>query len=654
VTAVTTGGAHRRHRAAVRARALDHPDALRRVRRGGYLALAVQLAAFMIWSQILWRRFALTIDFAEYENAWFLIAHGHLDPMNSVGAGAFWQNHSEFIMWPLAGLYWVWPHQVTLLWIQDAGVVLAEAAAFSWLCEIAGDRLPAADAVRLSVAGLLLLLLNPWTWWSVSFDFHTQSLYVPLLVLLARDVMNGRARAWAWIGPLLACGDVADTYLAGIGITTMLIAGGRRLRGAILVGVGVAAAGLITLIHGNLGSAGALQSYSYLAGSGSESLSAPSLAKAIAIHPLNALRALWDKRTDIWASIAPSGAIGLGFVWILPVALIILLEDNLDPSLIYARPSFQSLAIYILVPVGTVWLLVRLVRKHRKTGMAAICLVVIQAVCWMAVWGSQVSSTWLRVSAPAAAALARVSARIPATATVVSSEGVVGRFAGRQHIGAATPASSVRIRGLTWFVVAPRAGVEVQSVAGALGFIGELAGRLHAQLEMHADDVWAFRLRAPASGLKVSVPATAARLPAWASPGIAGRAALTGPVPTWHLTATGARGYVADGLEWLEPTGAYRASVRLSSSGPVNVEVWDNTGNVLLARRAVPAATAARTVSFPVTAVTAYRPARYFGWGPFRADFIPPPPGQRLEVRVWSPGHEAVSVYTASLVRTGT
>ncbi len=164
-------------------------------------------------------------------------------------------------MWPLAGLYWVWPHQVTLLWIQDAGVVLAEAAAFTWLCEIAGSRLPAGDAARLSVAGLLLLLLNPWIWWSVSFDFHTESLYVPLLVLLGRDLKNGRSRAWAWVGLLVACGDVADTYLAGLGITMMLIARGRRLQGAALVAAGVAATGLITLVHGNLGSSGAIQSY---------------------------------------------------------------------------------------------------------------------------------------------------------------------------------------------------------------------------------------------------------------------------------------------------------------------------------------------------------------------------------------------------------
>src|SRR3954470_21511865 len=53
------------------------------------------------------------------------------------------------------------------------------------------------------------------------------------------------------------------------------------------------------------------------------------------------------------------------------------------------------------------------------------------------------------------------------------------------------------------------------------------------------------------------------------------------PVPA------GAEGYVADQLEWRAPTGRYVADVTLATSGPVNVEVWNDTGNpaVLLSRR---------------------------------------------------------------------
>jgi Predicted membrane protein (DUF2079) len=652
MTAVTAGS-HRKPRTAP-ARAISRPaGAPLRIRRLGYLVLGLQVAGFLAWSAILYSRYALTIDFAEYQQAWYLIAHGVMDPANSVGAGAFWQNHSEFIMWPLALLYWVWPHQVTLLWIQDLAVAAAEFAAFSWLCEIARRHLPDRDAVVLSAAGLVLLAANPWIWWSVSFDFHTEALAIAFTVLLARDLANNRRRAWLWLLPLLACGDVADTYLVGLGLAVMLAARGARLRGAILLGIGLAATGFITLVHGNLGSVGALHSYSYLAGAGATaSLSTPALAAGIASHPLGVLRELWSRRADVWASIAPSGALGIGFVWVLPVTLVVLLENELGAGLLFAMPSFQSLALYILVPVGTIWALAHLARRHRRTALALTSLLVAQAIGWAVIWAPQTPGRWLKVSPAAAATLAAVNARIPASATVVASEGVVGRYSSRTHLGALEP-PSVTIHGPTWFVVAPQVGIEVQSLASSMALIAELAGPLHATVITHRNGVWAFRWVPPHGTSTLAVPAVPVSLPVWASPGAAGRAVMTGPEQAWHVTASGQRGYVSDGLEWLKQTGNYLASVDLSSTGPVNVEVWNDTGDVLLSRRSVPAAARTTTVQIPVAATTAYQPGQYAGWGPFRADFLPPPPGQRLEIRVWSPGGETVHVYRASLTAAG-
>jgi hypothetical protein len=74
---------------------------------------------------------------------------------------------------------------------------------------------------------------------------------------------------------------------------------------------------------------------------------------------------------------------------------------------------------------------------------------------------------------------------------------------------------------------------------------------------------------------------------------------MTGPEGTWHVATTGAQGYVVDQLEWQAPPSRYVASASL--------------------------------------------------WGPFRAQFVPPPSGERLEVRVWSPGSTAVNVYRAGL-----
>jgi len=148
------------------------------VRRAGYAILALQLIGFLAWSTTLYNRFALTIDFAQYQQAWYLIAHGHLNPVSTVGRGYFWQNHSELIIWPLALTYWLWPHGVTLLWLQDICVVGAEAVAFTWICEIARRQGTGKNTVLLVGTGLVLLAGNPWIWWSISFDFHTESLAI--------------------------------------------------------------------------------------------------------------------------------------------------------------------------------------------------------------------------------------------------------------------------------------------------------------------------------------------------------------------------------------------------------------------------------------------------------------------------------------------
>jgi len=187
-----------------------------------------------------------------------------------------------------------------------------------------------------------------------------------------------------------------------------------------------------------------------------------------------------------------------------------------------------------------------------------------------------------------------------------------------------------------------------------MALIGELAGPLHATLVAHANGVWAFRLTPPPGVTMVQPPGGSSPIPAWAAAGAASQPVLDGAVSGWHMAATGATGYVSYGMEWLESPGRYRAEVTLSASTaasgkPVNVEVWDDNTNTLLARRAVTQTDGIQQIVMPVVAPTGPNQAVFDGWGPFRADFVTPPPGQRIEVRVWSPGGAAVSVYSGEL-----
>ena len=82
---------------------------------------------------------------------------------------------------------------MVLLWLQDIGVCAAEAVAFTWLCELARAAPPGQDGAWLATAGLVLLVANPWIWWTISWDFHSETIAMPFAVLLARDLATAAA-----------------------------------------------------------------------------------------------------------------------------------------------------------------------------------------------------------------------------------------------------------------------------------------------------------------------------------------------------------------------------------------------------------------------------------------------------------------------------
>jgi Predicted membrane protein (DUF2079) len=638
--------------AALNTAAVPHTRALAldRVRRIGYALLGLQLIAFLAWSTVIYNHYALTWDFSFYNQAWYLIAHGNLNPWDTTQGIWFWQNHCELIIWLLAPLYWIGPHDLMLVWIQDSAAAGAAAVAFTWICEIAGRRRADGHAAWFAVAGLVLLMADPWTWASLSWDYHGEPLGVLVVLLLSRDLFNGRRRAWVWAAILLLCGDVAASYLVGAGLGGALASRQSRWRGLSMAGVGALALVVITLVHGNIGSGHGLGKYAYLAGvPAGTSLPMSRLLIGAITHPLIALKALFSKAPNIWANLASPGLLGVGFIPILPLVIVALLAANLWPGDLFSAPGFQNIPLYFLVPVGTVAVLAALRQRLRITTLALSCVVVAQALAWAAVWGPQVSVRWLRVPAATAATLAATQALIPPGAEVIASQGVSGRFAGRALSFPIMSPGQLPVHGQTWFVIAPTTGIETEAPASAMALIGELAGPLGATLVTAANGVWTFRWNPPAGTTTITIPGNSAPIEAWVSPGAAGRSVRIGPVSDWHAAATGGDGYVADQLAWQVPTGRYMAEVTLATSGPVNVEVWDDTGNALLARRTVTASGGPEQVMLPFDARIGYRAGDFPGWGPFHADLVPPPTGQRLEVRVWSPGGTMVNVYSAEL-----
>lgn len=606
----------------------------RRVRWIGYVLLGLQLAGYLLWSVILYRRFALTADFSQYHQAWYNVAHGNLDPNGTVGGTAqFWQNDAEFFPYVLAPLYWIFRTGLTLQWAQDLSVAGAEVVAFTWLCDLARRHCPERDAARLAGLGLLLFLVNPWLWSTISFDVHEEPLAIFFAAFLAWDLSRGKRRVWVWVVPVLLGGAPTTTYVIGIGLGGVLAGRGTRRMGACIAATGIAYSLVLGLVHGNGAAAGAIHLY---------------MAETH-VNPLRVMELLWDGRTDIVANLASGGLVGIAAPMILPLALLVTVPDTLSGTG-FAEPLFQNVPIYVLLPVGTVAVLAWLLRRHQRTAFILAGIAAAQAIGWAAVWGPQVPVQWLRISGPAAATLDSVRARVPASAEVVASQGVLGRFSGRTYaypifgVGGQEP-----LRPGTWFIIAPASGIETVTTATSMALIGEVAGPLQGKLITHANGVWAFQVTPPPGIRSIEIPTSTAPLPAWAASGMAGRPVLDGPEATWHMAATGARGYVADGIQWQIHPGRYHVNVALSVSAPVNVELWDDTTNRIVTRRTIAQTDGVQQVALALTVPTAPDASVFSGWGPFRADFVAPPTGQRIEVRVWSPGGVAVNVYSSDL-----
>lgn len=621
----------------------------------GVALLLVQCLAMLGWSTLLWQRFALTWDYSAYHQAWWLIAHGRLDPFSTILGMPFWQNNFELFMWPLALIGAVFPHGPVLLWLQDICLVGAEVVAWRWMCEVTATRLRGQGRLLAGV-GLVLLLANPWAWWSISWDFHMEVAALPFALLAAYDLAHGRHRAWLWVAVTLLCGDAEATWVAGLGIGAVLA--GRRWwwKGIALIAIGAGWLLLSTSVHGDSGGS-VIGLYGYLAGPGLSS--APSLSTLIfqvSTHPGRALSALLRHRVDIWANLAPEGLVGIASPWVLGLTLPVLLANDLvRGNRFSAEPGFQSVLLYVIVPFGTLLVLAWLHQRWRWLALGLGGAAVVNALAWSAIWGPATPATWLRVPAASAAVLARADALIPPSAEVVVSQGVAGRFSDRSLIyPVLLPAQSIPLRNRgTWWVVAPSVGIETVPIADEAALVAELAGPLHATLVLQGHGVWVFHWMAPAGLESIVVPGVPTVANAWLFPGAAGTPFLDGPASSWHLVSTGHAGYVLAGDYWRERPGHYEATVMLASTGPVNVEVWNATGNVLLARRSIVATDGLQTISMPVDAERAYPHHLFQGWGPFQAASVLPPAGNQLEVRVWSAGGGLVDVKQVGIRRVG-
>lgn len=607
------------------------PQVLRWAARFGYVLIFLQLIAQGWWSDVQISHFSATQDFANVEQAVSLIAHGVFDPhtdmggwVNGVPVGGrasfshlpyFWQDHSEFIFWPLSVFQLIWPHPVTIKWLQDLATFGAQVVAFRWMTELAATSIPRAPsraAATVVAVGSVLLAADPGFLAANTFDVHTEAFAAFAALGTARALYYGRRSVWLWAIAGLACGDVGATYVAAIGLSALFL-GRRWLRTGLLITAGATGWDvLLGAIGGTEGSrpwvvyASLMNRVAYLNPRALPTVG--TLIGNILLHPGRLVSTLWANRDAAWKNISPAGIFGWLWLPILIPAVFLLGEAQLSGVWDIYEPGFQSVAAYALIPVGTVAILLAVLRSPRRPERILAVAVAVGLACNTIWWATALAPGTIRrwsVPAPAVSALQRVSAMIKPGDEVIASQGIAGDFAARASVYPLLvgPALTVPVQERhIWVILAASAGVEPVKPTQTDGDILALLENPQAHLELDQGGVWAFRVSprpgAPWFGF---APLASGEAPAWLLLGAVGRAVRTGPVTNWHAASTGRRGFVVSGATWPEAAGKYVANFHLAAAGGAKLQVRDATTHAVLAHLDVNTDGRVRDVTVPFT-----------------------------------------------------
>lgn len=471
--------------------------------------LLVQLAVLAVRSRHQWQHFNLSLDFAIFHQAWHQIGAGNFNPRLSVFDYQYWQSHFELITWPLAYLAHFWRDDgLSLLYLQDLATVASEAIVVAWVWTETRTRRGRVARVALPVT-VVLLVANPWLYRSAGQDFHFEALATFFTLFAAFDLWYGRRRGWIWAGLALMCGDVAGTYIAGLGLS-FLVAGKRtRGKGAALVTAGIGWVAVAALLKANRGSG--IAEYSYLA---SSQRVPAGIGGVVAVghgmlrYPLRPVQAIGKRLGKVWQNLAPSGVVGLVAPWSLGVMLAVLVANVLNQRPDFIEPSYQDLPVYLFGVLGAVLLAHAL--SERGGALGVVGLAVAAAMTANALFfdaGHYGDLDRVHVSKAAAGQLSAVRRQIPNEAQVIATFGVAGRFAGRRSVrvisygGEKIPVDA----GTVVFVFAPTAGnqpLPIEILAPAERYVRDTLG---AQRIYHGSEVDAYEWH-PSAETSVTFP----------------------------------------------------------------------------------------------------------------------------------------------------
>ncbi len=400
------------------------------------LAGIAQAVVLIIYSLNRYVHFDTGVDYAILAQATHLISRGDLNPFNTIYQDRFWQDQFDLDAWGLGLLRLGFPSSLTLL----IGQALAIAATSVLVMRFALQRsLQLAWQARWAVVGgiSLLVMLNPWTYEADSFDVHIQA-FAGLFIVAAivGFEANRRVLAYLMVALTLLAGSSLIVLMVGVGVGMLLVPRLRR------DGVVVAVAGLVWLaVDLALGAhqGTSLQaSYGYLAPGQKASLL--SIAGGIFSDPLRPAAMLASRYYPIGQLI---GYAGIGGILYPPAAIATLISVAVNglqssASFISLQAGFQNYPEEMLLLLGLSVVLVALAGKVANTSKQCWVLSVLVAAAAVGIAAQEtvvdvaIPPAWLTELPAAASALSTV--RLGPNTEVISTIGVIGRFASHRYV----------------------------------------------------------------------------------------------------------------------------------------------------------------------------------------------------------------------------
>jgi uncharacterized membrane protein len=472
-------------------------------------------------SASLFAHFELTPDFANFYQATWLIAHGHLYPYDTIFPMAnphqgfyYLDSHAEFFTWLLAPFVAIAPNGFVLLVLQDLAIAASQVVAALWIHHLLRRFNPLLEVALVGV----FVFLDPWYYFAAFFDFHLEPFAMLFLLGTAWSYLNGRRRlAMIFALLVLSTGDVPSTYLVGLGIGMYLLDRSHH-RSALLIAIlGALNAFVDSFLHLAQASS-VLGTYAYLAGP-STPTSLFGILVGIATHPGILVQTLIHHVPLVAPYIVSGNPFGL----LNPMGLFTAAAVLGGPLLVKSESFLLNFASFQLVafePILTVagassllWLTLRIGGWKRNLLNAA--LVVSLAGAALVAYPNLLAAKDFNnsVTQPTADTLDVVLPRIPSSAEVITGNGTVGRFADHRLTyplitfqNASVPILSHQI----YVIVVAGQGIADPSPAEASVIGGFLThDHLHAETILRQGSVSVYLIHSTTTGYNLVFPANA-------------------------------------------------------------------------------------------------------------------------------------------------